>query len=66
MLTKKQKGLFDILGLKDEEEGFARNWYATVKCGGLVKKPFTGWLEDCVKAKWRREHERLKGPYLGD
>ena len=62
MLTQKQTDLFKLLEIAPEREAEIRKHYTLLRSIG-VKKPFTGWLEDCLKAKWRAQHERI---YLGD
>jgi hypothetical protein len=65
MLTEKQVKLIDLLEIPLNEftEDMLRNRHAMVRELGFVKKPLTGWLEDCLKAKWRNENKRI---YLGD
>lgn len=65
MLTKKQAELFKLLDISETEENekALRQHYKMVRQFGRVKKPFTGWLEDCLRAKWRRENKRV---YVGD
>jgi hypothetical protein len=65
MLTPKQKSLFDMIGHSHEAEKDIRERHKLAKSLG-VKKDFTGWLQDCLHNKWRRDNERLNGPYLGD
>ena len=62
MLTKKQSDLFNLLEITPEREPEIRKHYALLRGIG-VKKPFTNWLEDCLRTKWRKQHERI---YLGD
>jgi len=62
MLTPKQSDLFKLHGIAPEKEAEVRKHYTLCRTIG-VKKSFTGWLEDCLRAKWRRENERT---YVGD
>lgn len=65
MLTQKQQGLFKLLEIPVEREDELRKHHKWMRTNLTMSKikPFTGWLEDCLKAKWRKENERI---YLGD
>jgi hypothetical protein len=63
MLTQKQQDLFKLLEIPLEREDEIRKHHKFLRGTILKVKPFTGWLEDCLKAKWRKENERI---YVGD
>jgi hypothetical protein len=65
MLTKKQKNLFKLLEIPEDQEKDIRRYHKLVKETGRFKD-FTYWLHVCLKAKWQREHERSRPLYVGD
>jgi len=64
MMTSKQASLFKLLEIAPEREVEMRKHHKLMTQLG-AKHAFTAWLEDCLKAKWRRENERGR-VYLGD
>jgi len=64
MLTSKQASLFNILEISPERELEIRKHHKLMTKLG-AKHAFTGWLQDCLKAKWQKENERGR-LYLGD
>ena len=65
MLTSKQASLFKLLEISPEREAEMRSHHKLVIQLG-AKHAFTAWLEDCLRAKWRRENERSRPMYVGD
>lgn len=68
MLTAKQKDLFKLLELTDQDEKHIRALFKTCKDLGLTPKwcTFTEYLQRGLKAKWQRDNERSRPIYVGD
>jgi hypothetical protein len=66
MLSDKQKGLFNLLGIPHDNEEAMRKHHKM--CVELTKctKNFTVFLEHRLRSKWRRENERSRPMYVGD
>ena len=62
MLTRKQQILFHLLELSYDKEQALRQSHKFALMVGATKS-FTVWLEQGLRAKWRRENTRV---YVGD
>jgi hypothetical protein len=65
MLTQQQQSLFGMLGIDLSREKDIRKFHKEDILHGAVKD-FTRWLTKRLHARWREQHRRLAGPYLGD
>jgi hypothetical protein len=68
MLTAKQKDLFKLLELTDQDEKRVRDLYRLSKDGDMSPRwfTFTDYLQRCLQSKWKLDNERSRPVYVGD